>query len=71
MTNRRNEKLDKLIDKLVDVTFTDGEAQTGILGFGREIFPGITRNMYSLYVFETNSYTNFYKTHVKSIKEHK
>lgn len=69
--NRRSEKLDLFLGKLVDVTFTDGDTRTGVLEFGMTTTPGLPpANDYTIYVFG-EGYTHFRKSTVKSIKEHK
>ena len=71
MYNRRSEQLDRHLNKLVDITFTDGDEETGVLEYGRPIAPELPpRQKYSLYVFG-KGYTRFYKSAVKKIKEHK
>lgn len=62
--NRRSEKLDRYLNKRVEITFFDGDVVTGILEFGKPYF-GLKSgsNSYSI----RNLY--FRKSHVKSIKE--
>lgn len=68
--NRRDPKLDSLIDKLVDVVFFDGVEKTGVLEFGRPYAPELPdSHKYSLFIFG-EGYLYFYKTHVKRVKEH-
>ena len=66
--NRRSEKLDKYLNKRVQITFHDGDVQTGVLEFDRAYW-GLPfgSNEYSI----TNGGTHmfFRKSHVKSIKE--
>ena len=66
--NRRSEKLDKYINKQVEITFTDGDIVTGILEFDRP-HGGLNfgSNKYSITHNDTHMF--FRKTHVKSIKE--
>lgn len=62
--NRRSEKLDRYLNKRVEITFFDGEIITGILEFDKPYW-GLK--------FGSNSYSirNIYfrKSHVKSIRE--
>lgn len=66
--NRRSEKLDRYLNKRVEITFFDGDIATGILEFGRP-FMGlkIGSNLYSITHNDTHMF--FRKSHVKSIKE--
>lgn len=64
--NRRSEKLDKYLNKLVQITFNDGEIATGYLKFGRS-FWGLpsSSNEYSISYNGTDYY--FRKSHVKKV----
>ena len=62
--NRR----DKRLDKLVDITFKDGDVKTGVLEYGMCI-PGLPPGGYTLYVFG-EGYIRFKKTVVKDVKLH-
>lgn len=66
--NRRSEKLDQYLNKLVEITFFDGDVQTGILEFDRSYW-GLPfgSNQYSITHDGTHMF--FRKSHVKSIKE--
>ncbi len=66
--NRRSEKLDKYLSKRVQITFYDGDVETGVLEFGRPYYKGgLGSNEYS--ITEDNDTLFFRKSHVKSIKE--
>ncbi len=68
--NRRSQELDALLNKLVDITFMDGEEKTGVLEYDMPMGPGLPfSSKYSLYIFG-EGYLYFYKTHVKRVKEH-
>lgn len=66
--NRRSEKLDQYLNKLVEITFIDGDIETGILEFNRP-YSGtkFSSNKYSITYKDTHMF--FRKSHVKSIKE--
>lgn len=66
--NRRSEKLDQYLNKLVEITFIDGDIVTGILEFNRP-YSGtkFCSNKYSTTYKDTHMF--FRKSHVKSIKE--
>lgn len=66
--NRRDKRLDELLDELVDITFQDGQQKTGVLEYGMHI-DGLPAVGYTLYVFG-EGYIRFKKSVVKSIKEH-
>lgn len=71
MINRRDKRLDSLLDSLVDVTFTDGDTKTGVLQYNMQ--PTLDRlpiRKYCLYVFGTGRIF-FYKSAVRRIREHK
>lgn len=62
--NRRSEKLDRYLNKRVEITFFDGDVVTGVLEFDKPYFNGLLgSNSYSI----RNIF--FRKSHVKSIKE--
>lgn len=65
---RRDKRLDGLLNKLVDITFKDGDVKTGVLEYGMYIC-GLPSGGYTLYVFG-EGYIRFKKSVVKSIKEH-
>lgn len=66
--NRRSEKLDKYLGKVVTITFWDLDVVTGVLEFGTP-FAGlkISSNLYSVRRSDGNLF--FRKSHVKKIKE--
>lgn len=66
--NRRSEKLDQYLNKQVEITFIDGDIQTGLLEFNRP-YSGLRfgSNEYSITYKHTHMF--FRKSHVKSIKE--
>lgn len=67
---RRSKELDELLNKLVDITFRDGDEKTGVLEYGRPKAPGLPDSkQYQLYIFGSG-YLYFHKTHVKRVKEH-
>ena len=66
--NRRDKRLDMLLDELVDITFRDGQQKTGVLEYGMYI-DGLPAVGYTLYAFG-EGYIRFKKSAVKSIKEH-
>ena len=66
--NRRDERLDALLDELVDITFRDGQQKTGVLEYGMYI-DGLPAVGYTLYVFG-EGYIRFKKTVVKDVKIH-
>ena len=66
--NRRDKRLDMLLDELVDITFKDGDVETGVLEYGMCI-PGLPPAGYTLYVFG-EGYIRFKKTAVKNVKLH-
>lgn len=65
--NRRSEKLDKYLNKRVEITFHDGDVETGILEFGKPYW-GFNTDEYSL-TRNNDPDVYFRKSHVKSIKE--
>ena len=66
--NRRSEKLDKYLNKTVQITFFDGEIMTGYLEFGRPLLgTPFSSNEYS--ITRNGTHMFFRKSHVKSIKE--
>lgn len=66
--NRRSEKLDKFLNKQVEITFIDGDIQTGLLEFNRPYWGTyFNSNQYSITYKDTHMF--FRKSHVKSIKE--
>ena len=67
--SRRSKKLDDHLGKLVDITFSDGDKQTGVLEYGMHPEGYPPDDKYTLYVFG-RGYLILRKTHVKSIKEH-
>ena len=66
--NRRSKKLDQYLNKQVEITFIDGDVQTGLLEFDRPYW-GLKfgSNQYSITYKDTHCF--FRKSHVKSIKE--
>ena len=66
--NRRSEKLDKYINKQVEITFTDGDIVTGILEFDRP-HSGLNFGSNKYSITRNGTHMFFRKTHVKSIKE--
>lgn len=66
--NRRDERLDALLDELVDITFKDGDQKTGVLEYGMHI-DGLSAVGYTLYVFG-EGYIRFKKSAVKNVKIH-
>ena len=72
MVNRRDEKLDKLVNEIVIITFFDGQKRTGVLEWDMPLqtgsFKGLPSGMYSIFVFGTG-YIFFHKSNVKEIKE--
>jgi hypothetical protein len=66
--NRRSEKLDKYINKQVEITFTDGDIVTGILEFDRP-HGGLNFGSNKYSITHDGTHMFFRKTHVKSIKE--
>lgn len=66
--NRRSEKLDKYLNKRVEVTFFDGHSRTGVLKWNEHFEPLMMHPQhYYLRCPETD--VCFRKSHVKSIKE--
>lgn len=69
MRNGRSEKLDKLIDELVNITFKDGDIKVGVLEYGIPHY-GLESfgpsHEYSLYRFNAPR-LYFKKSHVKRI----
>lgn len=66
MYTHRDEKLDRLIGKVVEVTFISGRKVIGILGF--------TENFSATYNYRKPSYYtcedwDFRKSHIKNIRE--
>lgn len=70
--NKRSAKLDKFINELVEITFTDGDVRTGVLEFDMPLqvgsFKDCPSHMYSVFVFG-KGYIFFKKSHVKRIRE--
>lgn len=68
--SRRSARLDRFLNRLVDITFHDGQQGTGVLEFGMQ--PSLDRDpvrQYSLFVFGSG-YKYFYKSQVSKIREH-
>ena len=66
--NRRDKRLDALLDRLVVITFTDGDVKTGVLEYGIQPPESLSYDGYTLYVFG-EGYLKFRKTAVSSIRE--
>lgn len=66
--NRRSEKLDKYLNKLVEITFIDGDVETGILEFDRA-YRGLPFGSNEYSITHNGTHMFFRKSHVKSIKE--
>ena len=67
MVNRRDERLDGLLNQLVKITFCDETEYTGVLEFDMSS-QGFNPHMYSIFVFG-QGYIFFYKSHVKKVTE--
>lgn len=68
--DRRDERLDRYLNQLVDITFWNGEQKTGVLEWGMQ--PKLDkppRRQYSVYVFGTGV-VYFYKTNVRKVRVH-
>lgn len=66
MVNRRDERLDGLLNQLVKITFCDKTEYTGVLEFDMSS-QGFNPHMYSIFVFG-QGYIFFYKSHVTRIQ---
>lgn len=67
--NRRSEKLDKYLNKQVEITFNDGDSRIGVLGWNEHFEPlRIIPQQYYLR-YSDGTHLSFRKSHVKSIKE--
>ena len=65
---RRDLRLDRLLGRLVTITFHDGEKRTGVLEFGIPYAPGLPdSNYYSLYEFGEGR-IRFRKSAIKMVK---
>ena len=67
--NRRSEKLDKYLNKLVKITFTDGDSRIGVLGWNERLEPLMLIPQQYFLRDSVGVYLSFRKSHVKSIKE--
>ena len=67
--NRRSEKLDQYLNKLVEITFADGDSRIGVLGWNERLEPlMIIPQQY--YLRDSDGiHFSFRKSHVKSIKK--
>ena len=67
--NRRSEKLDKYLNKRVEITFIDGSIKNGVLSWNeyRESLRLIPQWYYL--EFSDGTHLSFRKSHVKSIKD--
>lgn len=69
MVNRRSEKLDRLLNKKVVVTFKDGAVHEGILEFNRS-YLGLNCGSYQYSLDSPNHNLLFFKkTHIKNVRE--
>lgn len=70
--SHRDKKLDKLLNTLVKIYFTDGDVRTGVLEYDMPLqtgsFKGWPSHMYSVFVFGVG-YIFFKKSHVRRIEE--
>ena len=66
--NRRSEKLDKYLNKQVEITFIDGYIVTGILEFDRP-YGGLNFGSNKYSITHNSTHMFFRKSHVKSVKK--
>lgn len=65
---RRDSRLDRLLGRLVTITFSDGSKKIGVLEFGLPYAPGLPdSNYYSLYEFGKGR-IRFRKSAIKMVK---
>lgn len=67
--NRRSEKLDKYLNKRVEITFADGDSRIGVLGWNEHLEPLMIIPQQYFLKGSDGGYVSFRKSHVKSIKE--
>lgn len=67
--NRRDKRLDALLDRLVVITFTDGGVKTGVLEYGMQPPGSLPYDGYTLYIFG-EGYLKFRKAAVRNIREY-
>lgn len=67
--NRRSEKLDQYLNKLVKITFIDGYSKIGVLGWNEHLEPLMLIPQWYYLRFSDGTYFSFRKSHVKSIKK--
>lgn len=66
---RRSEKLDKYLNKQVEITFIDGDSRIGVLGWNEYLEPLMIIPQQYYLRYSDGTYLCFRKSHVKSIKE--
>ena len=67
--NRRSEKLDKFLNKQVEITFIDGDIESGILGWNERLEPHMLLPQHYYLKKRDRVHLCFRKSHVSSIKK--
>jgi hypothetical protein len=67
--NRRDKRLDALLGRAVEITFTDGEKETGVLGWNEHLEPLMLVPQHYYLRLASGSHLSFRKSYVKSVKE--